>query len=95
VSAKSSTGPATGIEATVREQLAQVLEPGAGPDQLDPDADMADVYGLTSLNKVVFMMSACDATRVSLASFTEPDIARMRTLRDVTVALAEHAGTGA
>ena len=41
------------------------------------------------------MMSACDATGVSLASFTEPDIARMRTLRDVTVTLAENAGTEA
>ena len=43
MSAKPSTGPATDIEATVREQLVQVLEPGVRPEQLDPDADMADV----------------------------------------------------
>jgi hypothetical protein len=39
-------------------------------------------------------MSACDDTGVSLSTFTEPDVARMRTLRDVTVALASHAAIG-
>ncbi len=54
---------------------------------------MADGYGLTSLNKVVFLMSVCDDTEVSLSSFTEPDVAAMRTLRDVVTALAKFAGT--
>jgi hypothetical protein len=56
---------------------------------------MADGYGLTSLNKVIFLMSACDDTGVSLAEFTEPDVAGMRTLRDVVTALARFAGTAA
>ena len=54
--------------------------------------DLADGYGLTSLNKVVFLMSTCDDTGVSVGAFTEPDVAGMHTLRDVVDALARHAG---
>lgn len=83
------------IEGAARENLARVLESDLGPDDLDLDLDMADGYGLTSLNKVVFLMSVCDDTGVGLAEFTEPDVAAMRTLRDVTEALSRHAGTAA
>ena len=82
------------VETAARRNLAGVL-PGVEPDDIDLDADMVDGYGLTSLNKVLFLMSACDDTGVSLAAFTEPDVARMRTLRDVTAALERHAGTAA
>jgi hypothetical protein len=85
----------TGIEAAAREGLAQVLDSGIGPSGIDLDADMADGYGLTSLNKVIFLMAACDDTRVDLACFTEADVAGMHTLRDVVIALAAHAGTAA
>ncbi|MGW6907781.1 acyl carrier protein [Streptomyces sp. NPDC054940] len=80
------------IENVARKNLAQVLESGPAPDDLDLDTDLADGYGLTSLNKVLFLMSACDDAGVSLASFTEPDVAGMATLRDVTEALTRHAG---
>ncbi len=80
------------IEAIVRLGLAGVLEPPGDPDELDPDLDMADGYGLTSLNKVIFLMSACDDTNVSLTCFTESDVAAMRTVRDVVAALSRHAG---
>ena len=83
------------IEAVAREGLARVLDTEVDPADLDPDLDMADGYGLTSLNKVVFLMSACDDTGVSLSEFTEPDVAGMRTLRDVVTALARFAGTAA
>ena len=83
------------IEAVVREDLARVLDSGVEPADIDPDLDMADGYGLTSLNKVVFLMSACDDTQVDLALFTEPDVAQMRTVKDVVGALAKHAGTAA
>ena len=85
----------TQIQLAARENLARVLSPSIAPGDLDPDLDMADGYGLTSLNKVLFLMSACDDTGVSLAEFTEPDVAAMRTLRDVVTALARHAGTAA
>lgn len=83
------------IETTVRDNLARVLESDTPPEDLDLDTDMADGYGLTSLNKVLFLMSTCDETGVSLSEFTEPDVAAMRTLRDVTAALSRHAGTAA
>jgi acyl carrier protein len=75
------------IEAIVRDELARVLDSGTKPGAIDSDLDMADHYGLTSLNKVIFLMSVCDDTNVSLAEFTEPDVARMRTVRDVVDAL--------
>jgi acyl carrier protein len=81
------------IETAARENLARVLEPAVKPEDLDLDLEMADGYGLTSLNKVVFLMSVCDATGVALSEFTESDVAAMRTLRDVTTALARRAGT--
>ena len=80
------------IETTARENLARVLDADIAPDDIDPDTDLADGYGLTSLNKVLFLMSVCDDTGVGLSAFTEPDVARMRTLRDVTAALSLHAG---
>ena len=79
------------IEAVAREGLARVLESGPGPADIDPDLDMADRLGLTSLNKVIFLMSVCDDTDVSVSVFTESDVADMRTLRDVVTALAKHA----
>ena len=86
--------PETGstIETVARKNLARVLESGIAADDLDLDADLIGRYGLTSLNKVLFLMSACDDAGVSLACFTEPDVARMTTLRDVTTALTRHAG---
>lgn len=81
------------IEVIAREGLSRVLDSGPDPATLDQDLDMASGYGLTSLNKVLFLMSACDDARVSMSSFTEADVAAMRTLRDVVSALAQHAGT--
>jgi acyl carrier protein len=82
------------IETAARDNLARVLD-DVKPQDLDLDLDMADGYGLTSLNKVVFLMSVCDDTGVAMSEFTEPDVAAMRTLRDVTTALAARAGTAA
>jgi hypothetical protein len=83
------------IEAIVRLGLVGVLESAPSPGELDPDLDMADGYGLTSLNKVIFLMSVCDDTNVSLSCFTEPDVAAMRTVRDVVTALSKHVGLAA
>jgi acyl carrier protein len=84
----------TDIELTAREDLARVLESGPEPADIDLDMDMAGSLGLTSLNKVIFLMSVCDDTQVSLSAFTESDVARMRTLRDVVEALAKSASNG-
>ena len=79
------------LEAAAREQFSAVLAHDVDPAALDLDADMVGQYALTSLNKVLFLTELCEATQVDLANFTEHDLAAMRTLRDVTTALARHA----
>jgi acyl carrier protein len=76
------------IEDAARAGLVRVIDSEVEPADVDPDLEMAEGYGLTSLNKVLFLMSLCDDTSVSLASFTEADVAAMRTLRDVVTAIA-------
>ncbi|MFD3874162.1 acyl carrier protein [Streptomyces sp. NPDC058623] len=84
------------VEEAARAQLSLVLIPEVEPEDLDLDADMVAAYGLTSLNKVLFLTEVCEETEVDLAHFTEHDLAVMRTLRDVTEALTRHhATTGA
>ena len=83
------------IEGVARDRLAKVVESTFEPADFDLDADLADGYGLTSMNKILFLMAVCDETGVGLSAFTEPDVAGMRTLRDVTSALAAHSGTAA
>lgn len=79
------------IESAARNNLATVLASDVPAEGIDLDRDMAADYGLTSLNKVLFMMSVCGDTGVDLGAFTEADVAAMRTLSDVIDALAEHA----
>lgn len=72
----------------VRADFIRVM-PELSDTELDLTADMVDVYGLSSLNKVLFLTSVCDSLAVSLATFTELDLAVMRTLGDVVSALAQ------
>lgn len=83
------------VEIAAREQFSAVLTHDIEPATLDLDADMVGSYALTSLNKVLFLTELCEATGVDLAHFTEDDLAEMRTLRDVTKALARHMNNGA
>jgi hypothetical protein len=77
----------TDIETAARQGLSVVLDIAA--EELDLSLDMTDGYGLTSLNKVLFLMAVCDDTEVPLTAFAEPDVARMRTLGDVVSALTD------
>jgi hypothetical protein len=79
-----------GIERAARDSLALVLDDVA-PADIGLDHDMVREYGLTSLNKVLFLTDVCERTRVSVSHFTEHDVAAMRTPRDVVTALARHA----
>jgi len=81
------------LERSARDHLTRVLDSGITPDAVDLDIDLVDGYGLTSLNKVLFLTSLCEDTRIALAHFTEQDVARMRTLRDVTRVLGPYAGS--
>jgi acyl carrier protein len=90
----TDAGAATKIEAMARDELVRVLEDEVKAADLDLDLDMADRYGLTSLNKAIFLMSLCDQTSIGLSAFTEPDVAAMRTLRDVVAAVSRFAMSG-
>ncbi|RDI68636.1 phosphopantetheine-binding protein [Nocardia pseudobrasiliensis] len=79
------------VEKAVHDNFRKVIASNIAPDDLDPDLDMADDYGLTSLNKVLFLTAVCEDTGVSLTSFAEDDVAAMRSLRDVTAALSRRA----
>ncbi|MFC9435382.1 hypothetical protein [Nocardia sp. NPDC057030] len=79
------------VEKAVHDNFRKVIASNSAQGELDPDLDMVDDYGLTSLNKVLFLTAVCDDTGVSLANFTEENVAAMRTLRDVTAELSRHA----
>lgn len=78
------------IESAAREALGRVLESDVLFTDIRLDQDMVSELGLTSLNKVIFLMSVCDETHVSLSAFTEADVAAMHTLGDVIDALARN-----
>jgi len=82
------------LDDLTRRQLAKVLRNAPEPAQIDPDLDLVEAYGLTSLNKVLFLTSVCQAAEVGLDTFTEDDLARMRTLGDVVAALEVHPKKG-
>jgi acyl carrier protein len=81
----------TELEAIVRGRVVDVLG-DVTPEELDPTANLADEYGLTSLNKVLLITSACDEAGIALSHFTEQDLAAMRTTDDIVAALAPHHG---
>jgi hypothetical protein len=81
----------TDLDTLAREQLSQVLRDHPDPVALDPGEDLVETYGITSLNKVLFLFSLCKAAGVGLDNFTEDDLARMRTLGNVVDALRPHA----
>jgi hypothetical protein len=79
------------LDTLAREQLSQVLRDRPAPQSLDLGEDLVQTYGVTSLNKILFLTSLCRAADVGLDNFTEDDLARMRTLGDVVDALRPHA----
>ncbi|HLU27694.1 MAG TPA: hypothetical protein VKZ65_04575 [Glycomyces sp.] len=79
------------LDTLARTHLSQVLRDRPDPASLVLDEDLAAEYGLTSLNKVLFLTSLCKAAGVGLDAFTEDDLAGMRTLGDVVDALKPHA----
>ncbi|HEU5470230.1 MAG TPA: acyl carrier protein [Actinophytocola sp.] len=82
------------IERAARSCLARTLDTGIAPADIGLDLDMVNEYGLSSLNKVLFVTAVCDATGVGVGNFTEHDLAALRTLRDVVAALSRHALAG-
>jgi len=80
---------ASDVDAIARANLVKVMGTGAAPGDIDPDTDMED-YGLTSLEKILFLTATCENAGVDLSVFNEQDVEAMRTLRDVTKALGAY-----
>ncbi|WP_250285303.1 acyl carrier protein, partial [Frankia sp. CiP1_Cm_nod2] len=72
-----------------------VLAVDIAPGEIQPDVGLTGTYGLTSLNKVLFLTSLCRDTGVDTACLTEDDLARMHTLRDCVDILSRHVPAGA
>ena len=77
----------TEIESTTRATFAQVIG-NLDPAELRLDADLVADYGLTSMNRVLFMISLCDSLGVALSTFTEEQLSTLHTLDDVLAAMA-------
>ncbi|MBJ9977628.1 acyl carrier protein [Pseudomonas sp. S75] len=71
-----------------RQQLANCLGVDGDAPPMNLDDDMANTFGLTSLNKVLFITALCDVARVDIGRLTEEDLDSMRTLGDVVRILA-------
>ncbi|MGW5043538.1 acyl carrier protein [Streptomyces griseoluteus] len=81
----------TDLDTLAREKLSLVLRDRPDPASLGLGENLVETYGITSLNKVLFLTSLCKAAEVGLDNFTEDDLAGMRTLGDVVDALRPHA----
>ncbi|MFI8417126.1 acyl carrier protein [Serratia sp. NPDC078593] len=79
------------LETVARQRLTAVLATPMDSEQLDASVNMRDAYGLTSLNKILFITSLCQEMDINLAGLTEEDLARMHSLDDVIRILAPHA----
>ncbi|OSM94730.1 hypothetical protein [Lonsdalea populi] len=78
------------LESAARKNLAATLTTPVEADQLDASLDMRDAWGLTSLNKILFITSLCNEMNISLSVLTEDDLAKMHSLADVCQILSQH-----
>jgi len=78
------------LELTARKNLVATLTTPIAADQLDASLNMRDAWGLTSLNKILFITSLCNEMDISLALLTEDDLAKMHSLDDVCQILSKH-----
>ncbi len=80
------------IDDIAARSLARILGRPADAPAIDPDADLFDRYGLTSLKMMLLITSICDEAGADLSRFSEEDVATMRTLRSIVERLEPAAG---
>ncbi|MFJ5309889.1 acyl carrier protein [Streptomyces sp. NPDC088350] len=79
------------VETIARENLSAAFQSAVDPHEIELGLELTD-YGLTSLQKVLFLTRLCEDLAVDLAYLTERDVAEMRTLNDVVDTLSRYAG---
>ncbi|MBC8947262.1 acyl carrier protein [Xenorhabdus indica] len=80
----------TKLETIARQKLAASLSTDIDATQLNLKENMSDIYGLTSLNKILFITSLCNEMNIDLSNFTEDDLGNMQTLGNVIDILNNH-----
>jgi acyl carrier protein len=80
----------TKLETIARQKLAASLSTDIDATQLDLKENMSDIYGLTSLNKILFITSLCNEMNIDLSNFTEDDLGNMQTLGNIIDILNKH-----
>ncbi|CDH20922.1 acyl carrier protein [Xenorhabdus bovienii] len=80
----------TKLETIARQKLAASLSTDIDATQLDLKENMSDIYGLTSLNKILFITSLCNEMNIDLSNFNEDDLGNMQTLGNVIDILNKH-----
>ncbi|RNL87508.1 acyl carrier protein [Halostreptopolyspora alba] len=87
--------PPSDWEMLARDCLVEVLAHGVRPEEVHLDSELTRDLGLSSLNKVLLLTNLCQETGVGLNNFTEQDLARMTTLRNILDALRARSGAAA
>lgn len=77
------------LQSTVERKLAEILD--VDVDRIALDADLSEEYGLTSLNLVLLVTSLCEETGTPIFTFTDKDIAGLKTGRDIVTLFASAA----
>ncbi|AUQ24485.1 MULTISPECIES: hypothetical protein [Dickeya] len=78
------------LETAARKNLVAALSTPIAAEQLDASLNMRDAWGLTSLNKILFITTLCNELNISLSALTEDDLAKMHSLADVCQILSKH-----
>jgi acyl carrier protein len=74
----------TTLETIAARHLARLVEPPLeDAARVDLDADVFDMYGLTSLKMMLLITSICDDAGADLSRFTDDDVAALKTLRGI------------
>lgn len=81
------------IELSARKNLARLIQ--IDIDDINFDLNISEDYSLSSLNLVILITNICEDTDIPVFSFTDSDIANLRTLRDVVTMFATAANQDA
>lgn len=70
------------IENIVRNNLARLTR-GSDPDSIDLAAPLAQGLGLSSLDLVILLTSACKEAKVPMTTLSEHDVSNIRSGQDL------------
>ena len=75
------------IEERVKVVLAKVLDNGATPDEIGPEADLVEQYGLDSLQTITFLLAIEDEFDLEL-DYPQLQLDDLRSVRQFSIFVA-------